>query len=244
MGKPPRIPNPMNVLRAVSPSVAAMEHHAFAPAEAWPLIKVVESKDLATAAHTWRVTLYTRALCEAMGLDAELIERASVAAALHDIGKIDIRDEVLKKPGRLTDDEFAEIKRHPVEGYERLVRMGVDDPVILGLVRWHHERIDGTGYPDGIPGAELPMGPRYFAVVDTFDAMTSIRPYRREVGAEAAERALEELGAKVGAWYCPEAVEAFSTLYRTGQIDWILRYFNDEMQMSSVGETSPAGRGA
>lgn len=226
-----RIPNAMNVLRAVDQRAASIADHPLAPEEAWPLIKVVETKDMATAAHTWRVVLYIRALCEGLGLDEDIVERASVGAALHDIGKIDVPDEILKKPGRLTDEEFAIIKQHTVYGYDRLIRMGVEDTMVLNLVRWHHERLDGTGYPDGIAGADIPVGPRHFAVVDTFDAMTSLRPYRAEVGEAAAEKALDELRAKSGTWYCPEAVEGFEHLYRSGAITWILHYFNDEMPL-------------
>ena len=232
---PSRVPNPLNVLRAIDGHAARIAESSLAPEEAWPLIKVVETKDVATAAHTWRVVLYARALCEALGLDQELIERVSVGAALHDIGKIDVPDEILKKPGRLTDAEFAVIRRHTVFGHERLVRMGVEDPVVLNLVRWHHERLDGTGYPDALADAEIPPGPRYFAVVDTFDAMTSVRPYRSEIGEAAAENALEELNDKVGAWYCPLAVEAFERLYRSGAITWILHYFNDSCLVPAPG---------
>ena len=227
----------MNVLRAIDGRAASIADHTFAPEEAWPLIKVVETKDMATAAHTWRVVLYARALSEALGLDAELIERVSVGAALHDIGKIDIPDEILKKPGRLTDEEFAVIRKHTVFGYDRLVRMGVEDAVVLNLVRWHHERLDGTGYPDGLHDVDIPPGPRYFGVVDTFDAMTSVRPYRQEVGEEAAEKALAELRSKAGTWYCPKAVETFESLYRSGAITWILHYFNDRCEL-----TAPAPR--
>lgn len=225
----------MNVLRAIDQRAAHINEHEFAPEEAWPLIKVVETKDMATAAHTWRVVLYARALCEALGLDGDLIERVSVGAALHDVGKIDIPDEILKKPGRLTDEEFAEIRKHTVYGYDRLKRMGIEDSVVLNLVRWHHERLDGTGYPDGLKDLEIPVGPRYFAVVDTFDAMTSVRPYRSEVGAEAAEKALAELRDKAGSWYCPQAVETFEALYRSGAITWILHYFNDSCDLHAPG---------
>ncbi len=234
-GSSARIPNAMNVLRAIDARAADITAHEFAPEEAWPLIKVVETKDMATAAHTWRVVLYARALSEALGLDEARIERVSVGAALHDVGKIDVPDAILKKPGRLTDDEFAEIRNHTVYGYDRLRRMGIEDPVVLNLVRWHHERLDGSGYPDGLKDQDIPPGPRYFAVVDTFDAMTSVRPYRREVGEAAAEKALAELRDKAGSWYCAQAVETFESLYRSGAITWILHYFNDECQLAPPG---------
>ncbi len=232
-----RIPNPINVARAAGLNVTAPPP-GIVPDDVWALLPLLELKDASTAAHTWRVVLYTRALAEALGLDAELIERVSLAAALHDLGKIDIPDEILKKPGRLTPEEFEVIKTHPVRGHERLVELGVTDQVVLNLVRWHHEKLDGTGYPDGLKGAEIPPGPRYFGVVDTFDAMTSVRPYRREIGPEAAEKAIAELREKVGAWYCADCVDAWEKLYRSGQIDWILHYFNDEIPIPSFGGRS------
>lgn len=192
------------------------------------LVKIIELKDASTAAHTWRVVLYLRTMAEEARFDHDTIGRLTTAAALHDFGKIDIPDEVLQKPGKLTDEEFSVMKQHTVLGHERLLQMGVDDPVVLNLVRHHHERHDGLGYPDGLKGERIPRLPRYFAVIDSFDAMTSIRPYRREVGEEAAKRALAEIQAGAGTRYAPDAVEVFSKLYETGQLDWILHYFNDQ----------------
>lgn len=199
------------------------------------LVKAIEMKDLSTAAHTWRVVLYTRALTEALGLSHEVVERASAAAALHDVGKVDIPDAILQKPGKLTDEEFAIIKTHPAIGHERLVSMGEDDPLVLELVRHHHEREDGKGYPDGVSGAQLPMAARYFSVVDTFDALTSVRPYRREIGPEAAEHAVRELEAGIGSRYNEDCVRAFVELYRQGELGWILDYYNDRAELETFG---------
>jgi hypothetical protein len=104
------------------------------------------------------------------------------AAALHDIGKLDIPESILQKPGPLTEDEFAIMKTHTTQGHDRLIAMGEDDPIMVGLVRSHHERWDGLGYPDKLTAESIPLAARYFAVVDSFDAMTSIRPYRSAVG--------------------------------------------------------------
>jgi HD-GYP domain-containing protein (c-di-GMP phosphodiesterase class II) len=192
------------------------------------LVKTIELKDLSTASHTWRVVLYTRALAERFGVDQARLEKLTIGAALHDIGKLDIPDEVLQKPGKLTDAEFEIIKQHPRLGYDRLVRMGETDPTVLDLVRHHHERIDGKGYPDGLAGEAIPVPARYFAVIDSFDALTSVRPYRAEVGPTAAERAIEELTAGIGTRYSGECVEAFVDLYRRGELRWILDYYNDQ----------------
>lgn len=199
------------------------------PEKVQELVKEIERKDLSTAAHTWRVVLYTRALLEEFGVDRELIGLVTQAAALHDIGKIDIPDRILQKPGKLDEDEFEIIKLHPVTGLARMITLGVTDEPILNLVRYHHERWDGRGYPFILKEEEIPMGARVFAVIDAFDAMTSVRPYRAALGERAAENALVELQAGIGTRYWPEGVEAFTNLYHTGKLDYILHYFNDEV---------------
>lgn len=202
------------------------------PKELATLLRAIEAKDLSTAAHTWRVVLYTRAMAEAAGLSRARVESLSVAAALHDVGKLDIPGRILQKPGRLTDEEFEVIKQHPVTGYARMIKMDVEDEDILDLIRYHHERIDGLGYPFGLSGEDIPVPARYFAVIDTFDALTSVRPYRRVVGEGAAEAAIEELLRGVGTRYAPEAVDLFRRLYRAGDLNHILHYFNDDIPVA------------
>ncbi len=192
------------------------------------LVAEIEKKDLSTASHTWRVVLYTRALAELAGMDDELLPRIARGAALHDLGKLDIPTDILQKPEALTDEEFAIIKTHPVAGYDRLIAMGETDMVVLNLVRHHHEQWGGGGYPDKLRGEEIPLGARFFAVVDSFDALTSMRPYRKEVGADAAERALIEIRKGIGTRYCVSSVLLFEDLYRSGRVDWVLSYYNDE----------------
>ena len=148
---------------------------------------------------------------------------------MHDIGKVVVPDEILQKPGTLTEGEYEIIKLHPVAGYARLVKLGVTDEPVYDLVRDHHERWDGLGYPFGARGEDIPIGARVFAVIDSFDAMTSVRPYRQRVGEKAAERALGELASGVGTRYWGQGVEAFSGLFHTGRLDYILHYFNDEV---------------
>lgn len=200
------------------------------------LVHIIEAKDHSTAAHTWRVVLYTRAMAELAGVAKGDIARLTFAAALHDVGKIDVADEILQKPGALTADEFEAMKRHTVLGHERLVRMEEEDPMLLGLVRHHHERPDGLGYPDGLTRDQIPVAARYFSVIDSFDAMTSLRPYRMEVGREAARKAVGELQAGAGSRYCHEAVEMFADLYHTGRLHWILEYFNDSCPVPGYEE--------
>jgi HD-GYP domain-containing protein (c-di-GMP phosphodiesterase class II) len=205
------------------------------------LVKAIELKDACTAAHTWRVVLYTRALAEEAGLDHALIGRLTFAAALHDLGKIDVPDEILRKPGSLTDEEFQVMKTHTTLGHERLLRMGEDDPVLLDLVRHHHERWDGRGYPDGLAGEAIPLGARYFAVIDSFDAMTSRRPYRPDAADRLVTRALAELEMGAASRYDPRAVEMFTRLYRTGRLDWIHEHFNDAREVESWNGRVAAG---
>lgn len=192
------------------------------------LVKAIEVKDASTASHTWRVALYTRALAEALGLSHELTERLTFAAALHDVGKIDIPDELLRKPGPLTGEERVVIETHPALGHELVMRLGESDPVVLELVRHHHERLDGRGYPDRLAGERISVGARLFAVIDSFDAMTSARPYRPSGGEPAVLRGLAELKAGAGTRYDPDAVRVFTDLYERGSITWIHGHFNDE----------------
>jgi putative nucleotidyltransferase with HDIG domain len=208
------------------------------------LVRVVEMKDDSTAAHTWRVTLYAKSMAESFGLDHESVACIMQGAVLHDIGKIDIPSKILGKPGRLTDEEFDVIKTHTVIGYDRLVRMGEDDPLILAIVRSHHERLDGSGYPDGLKGPDILFPARCFAVIDSFDAMTSLRPYRKETGPAAASKAIAEIESKTGTWYCPEAVRLFTNLYDSGELDWILEYFNDQKSMDALALDSAPDVGA
>lgn len=197
------------------------------------MLTAIELKDAATAAHTWRVTLYARTLAESVGIIGDRLRTLTVGAALHDVGKIDIDDAVLRKADRLDEAEFAQMQRHPVLGYDRLVAMGIDNAEVLGLVRSHHERWDGRGYPDGLLGEAIPESARYLAVVDVFDAMTSIRPYREAVGEAAAERALGVIREGAGRQHCPVAVDAFEALYRRGGLGWILHYYNDGTNVPS-----------
>jgi len=208
------------------------------PSTSLALVRTLELKDPSTAAHTWRVVLYTRTLAESFHADQELIARLSVAAALHDVGKIDIPDAILMKPGKLTDAEFEVIKAHPTLGHERLLRMGEDDPLVLELVRHHHERLDGLFYPDALTTEKIPLAAMYFSVVDTFDALTSVRPYRQEIGHDAGVKAIDELLRSAGTRYAKESVEAFKKLFDAGDLDWIMEHFNDRCELPPL--TDPA----
>lgn len=201
------------------------------------LTDLVEVKDQCTAAHTWRVVLYIQALAEAMDVDVPIVQRMMRGAAVHDVGKIDIPAQILTKPGTLTEDEYRIIQRHAELGFDRLVAMNEDDAIVLAIVRSHHERLDGSGYPDHLRGESIPQPARLFAVVDAFDAMTSVRPYRPTVPATATSRARKELRDHREAWYCPRAVDVFIDLLDNGRLSWIQRHFNDTRACGSI--TSP-----
>lgn len=141
------------------------------------LVSALDAKDAYTCGHSQRVAELTVELAKRLGYDEEGIARVRMGGVMHDIGKIGVDDAVLRKPGRLTDEEFEKIKEHPVLGYEILKGIRQFKP-LLPAVRHHHESWDGTGYPDGLAGDDIPRDAQIMAVADAFDAMTSDRPYR------------------------------------------------------------------
>lgn len=156
------------------------------------LASSVEAKDLYTKGHSSRVKLISVDIAKAYGLPQKEISILEHGAMLHDIGKIGIQDKVLLKPGRLTDEEYNIIKQHPTIG-ERIVRGIKFFEPMLPLIRYHHERYDGKGYPDGLKGNDIPVLARIIAVADTYDAMTTTRPYRSAMPKEKALAILEEI---------------------------------------------------
>jgi len=169
------------------------------------LVSAIESRDPYTCGHSERVARYGRRLAREIGFDEESCERLYMTGLLHDIGKIGLSDLVLKKTGPLTDEEFAEIKKHPDLGWGILRELESMEYVLPGVLH-HHERYDGKGYPDGLVGNKAPLEGRLLAVVDAFDAMTSDRPYRKSMPLEKATSILQE-GA--GTQWDADIVEAF-----------------------------------
>jgi hypothetical protein len=168
----------------------------------------LEGRDPYTHGHSRRVARHSVTMAKRMGLSHEQVVKIRTAAAIHDVGKIETPPEVLGKPGRLTDEEFEIVKRHPVDGARMVAGLG--DPEITEMVLHHHERLDGGGYPGGLKGERIPLGARIIAVADTFDAITSARPYRP---AKAHRMALDVLRAESGTQLDREAVEAFRSYY-------------------------------
>jgi putative nucleotidyltransferase with HDIG domain len=139
-------------------------------------LQAMKSPD--TAAHAARCAQYARALAEQLRLPPAEIEAIREAALLHDLGKIGIPDSILRKPASLTEKEWQSMGQHPVLSHRALAQMGGFSRV-LPLVRHHHEHFDGSGYPDGLSGEDIPIGSRIILVIDAFDAMTNDRPYRQ-----------------------------------------------------------------
>ena len=141
------------------------------------LAKAIDAKDAYTNGHSERVADYSREIARRYGYDEDRQEEIYMMGLLHDVGKIGVPDTVINKPGRLTDEEYAVIKKHPVMGAEILATVSEMPGLVTGA-RWHHERYDGSGYPDGLKGEEIPEEARIIAVADAYDAMTSHRSYR------------------------------------------------------------------
>lgn len=172
------------------------------------LSAALEARDPYTHGHSRRVARNAWRIAQRMGLSREEVARVRSAAAVHDVGKVHTPLNILNKPGGLTDEEFDAIKLHPTDG-ARMVEV-LQDPELTAIVRHHHERLDGTGYPHGLASDEIPLGARIVAVADTFDAITSQRSYRR---ARPHALALEVLKREAGTQLDPAAVRAFCSLY-------------------------------
>ena len=149
------------------------------------IINSIDAKDCYTAGHSERVASFAQCIAKRMGLSAKECDRIHMAGLLHDVGKIGIPDSVLKKPDKLTNEEFEIIKSHPFIGYSILRHVTNIDYVLPGVLL-HHEAFDGTGYPQGLKGRDIPLMARILAVCDAFDAMTSTRPYRQALPLEKA----------------------------------------------------------
>ena len=172
------------------------------------IASALDSKDPYTHGHSLRVTLYSLILAKEIGLDDKLLEEIETAGLLHDIGKIAIPQNILCKPGKLTDEEFAVMKLHPSNS-EKLI---LSIKKLAGISNWlkaHNERWDGRGYPDGLKGEEIPLSSRIVAIADTYDAMTSTRSYRTALPHEVA---IDEIKKCAGSQFDPNLATKFIEL--------------------------------
>jgi putative two-component system response regulator len=174
------------------------------------LARALEAKDPCLRGHSIRVSHYSVETARRLGLGEPVIEQIRIGGELHDIGKIGTREAVLQKPGSLTEDERHQICEHPALGERMLAPLARESPGVLRIVRSHHERLDGSGFPDGLQGEAIPLEARIVAVADAFDAMTSERPYRSP---RPPADALGELRQVSGSQLDPDAVAAFTAAF-------------------------------
>ena len=172
------------------------------------LAYALEAKDRYTSGHSQRVAETSVAIAKQLGMPQDSIEKIRLAGLIHDIGKIGVKESVLNKPGRLTDEEFQHIKHHCEKG-EHILTPIVEDEEILRMVRHHHERNDGTGYPSGLSSEQIPLGAKILALADAYDAMTSERPYRKAMSSETSYGEIERCK---GTQFNPEVANAFLRL--------------------------------
>ena len=169
------------------------------------MIKALEAKDYYTRGHSQRVTLYSMAIAEELGMAGQELEDLHRASVLHDLGKIGVREAVLNKPGKLTEEEFAEIVLHPETAVRILEPIPFFHPLLPAILH-HHERFDGKGYPSHLAGKNIPLASRIMTIADTFDAMTSTRAYRKSL---PVHDAIAEIRSCSGTQFDPDIVPAF-----------------------------------
>lgn len=178
------------------------------------VINAIDAKDAYTCGHSDRVASFAKAIAAQMGLDHDECERIYMSGLLHDVGKIGVPDSILGKPGKLTDEEFAAVKKHPEIGYQILKHLKPLQYVLPGVLH-HHEAVNGKGYPAGLVGEAIPLHGRILAVADAYDAMTSDRPYRKGMPSEKAEAILRS---EAGITWDEMAVQAILSCIEQGTI--------------------------
>ena len=179
------------------------------------LAMALEAKDAYTRGHSQRVSHYSVQIAREMGLDEREIEAIRLAGILHDIGKIGIRDEILHKAGKLTDEEWKQVRKHPEVSVSILSRIP-DLKGIIKIIRHHHEHYNGKGYPSGLAGENIPLGARILSVTDMLDALISDRPYREKI---TFMEAVEEIRKVSGTQLDPRIVEALDRIVESLSLD-------------------------
>ncbi|OQA15474.1 MAG: Cyclic di-GMP phosphodiesterase response regulator RpfG [bacterium ADurb.Bin363] len=174
------------------------------------LVKAIEAKDTYTKGHSQRVAAISNLIAKEMGFTPQTMKKIDMAAVLHDVGKIGISEKILNKVERLTEEEYNQIRKHPENGYE-IVSQIKNMLQIAEIIKYHHEKWDGTGYPEKLEGEFIPIESRIISVADTFDAITSDRSYRK--GA-SIEKAYEEIMINIGKQFDPFVVKNFLNIER------------------------------
>ncbi|HSY64784.1 MAG TPA: HD domain-containing phosphohydrolase [Terriglobales bacterium] len=184
------------------------------------LARSIEGKDPYTHGHCERLAEYSARLGEHLGLAEDQITALRRAGIVHDVGKIAVPDAILLKPGRLTSDEWTVIREHSVVG-ERICAPLKSFRLVLPIIRHHHEKLDGSGYPDGLLGEAIPVTARVLQIVDVYDALTTDRPYKKAFSITDALQTMKEEVAK--GWWDPKIFDQFERLVRTGTADFLSR---------------------
>lgn len=174
------------------------------------LAHALDAKDSYTHGHSARVRAYAGAIAREMQLPEDVVQLTELGAELHDIGKIGVEDDLLLKPGRLTNDEYQRLMEHPIRGEQILSGLLKNAPLSLAIVRSHHERLDGAGFPDGLFGDEIPVPVRIVTLADSFDAITTARPYR---AARSPVWAMAEIEANCGSQFDQVVAAAFRAAF-------------------------------
>jgi len=188
------------------------------------LVSALDLRERNTRMHSQRVRDYALLLADRMGAGEKEKRAIGLGALLHDVGKIAVPDQLLLKPAKLTDDEWAEMRRHPLEGFNLLNQIGFLKDA-AEIVYAHHEHYNGSGYPRGLKGNKIPLGARLFMVADVYDAITSERPYRSPLGYDEAAK---EIFSKSGSHFDPAVVEAFRAIDRKAWLATAERYQDPE----------------
>ena len=178
------------------------------------LVNAIDAKDIYTHGHSSRVAVYSRLIAQRAGLSDDECDEVYFAALLHDVGKIGIPDDIINKPGKLTDEEFEQIKRHTTTG-DQILRSIKQSPSLRIGAHYHHERYDGTGYPEGLAGEDIPRIARIIAVADAYDAMTSTRSYRDSLPAPEVR---QELACGAGGQFDPRFARIMLQLIDDGEL--------------------------
>jgi putative nucleotidyltransferase with HDIG domain len=189
------------------------------------LVAALDLREHNTRLHSQRVREYTELIADRLGVDEKMKREIGFGALLHDVGKIAVPDQILLKPGKLTDQEWGEMRKHPEAGY-RIVKRIVFLKYAAEIVYAHHEKFDGGGYPRGLKGESIPFGARIFMVADVYDALTSERPYRSPVTYEKAAAEIRKLS---GSHFDPAIVNTFMAI-APEQLQEIARRYQDSSQ--------------
>jgi putative nucleotidyltransferase with HDIG domain len=198
------------------------------------LTSAVDAKDAYTCGHSERVAMLSKLIAQNAGLDEAQVDRIYMAGLLHDVGKIGVAESILQKPGRLTDEEFTQMKRHPEIGAHILADVKQVQDIIPGVMH-HHERFDGRGYPARLAGRDIPMMGRIICLADCFDAMTSTRTYRKAMPLEVA---LADMRRCSGTQFDPALTEAFLQIDMESLRE-VLRHSDSSRRLNAAQPIAP-----